>query len=293
MPRWNRIAFYLFLPIYITAACYFFSKYFSLYFKEFPLYAWSDFDCWQFGPGPAFEYVKTVRHLYDEVIFCPQGIIMNAPEMLVTFYMPGDQGCRVGDFRLFNPSRKQLFILKPSRLGYLSREDYQIHKEIFAPNGELAWVIVSFKNAPLDKEEAGTLIADDEGLRFEVIRGKWPSGFDDGCFGAINHGAIRADGVAEARWKLKVPKDGDYEVFARWSRGQSGIRATNTPYTIRHTDGATTVRVNQQQQGGKWNSLGVYRFSKDEPAIITITNDANQWVLADAVKLEYREKPDS
>jgi len=60
---------------------------------------------------------------------------------------------------------------------------------------------------------------------------------------------------AEARWAVKIPASGKYEVFACWT--QYGNRATNTPYMIQHADGEETVRVNQQENGAEWNSLGI------------------------------------
>jgi len=138
----------------------------------------------------------------------------------------------------------------------------------------------------LEKQEGG-VIADDEGPEFTIVSGDWGSGEETerGCYGTSVHWA-NAGGGAEARWTLGIPASGSYEVFARWT--QYGNRATNAPYTIQHADGVDTVRVNQQNGGGEWNSLGSYTFSKDKPAVITITNDADQFVIADAVKLVPR-----
>jgi len=137
------------------------------------------------------------------------------------------------------------------------------------------------------EKRGGEVVADDEGPEFTIISGDWGSGEETerGCYGTSVHWA-NAGGGAEARWTLKIPASGDYEVFARWT--QYGNRATNTPYTIQDADGVDTVRVNQQKGGGEWNSLGIYTFSQDKPAVITITNDADQFVIADAVKLVPR-----
>jgi hypothetical protein len=138
-------------------------------------------------------------------------------------------------------------------------------------------------------EEPGEgIIADDEGPEFKIVSGTWGHGRErvKGCYGDIVHWAPAGGEFAEARWTLEIPVTGDYEVFARWT--QYGNRATDTPYTVQHAGGVATVRVNQQENGGKWNSLGVYRFSEDSPAVISVSNDADNYVIADAVKLEAR-----
>jgi hypothetical protein len=45
--------------------------------------------------------------------------------------------------------------------------------------------------------------------------------------------------------------------------------------------------VNQQKNGGMWNSLGLYYFDQGE-ANIVLTDDADKAVIADAIKFAYR-----
>jgi hypothetical protein len=136
---------------------------------------------------------------------------------------------------------------------------------------------------PEEPEEG--IIADDEDPGFEIVSGTWGHGRERerGCYGDIVHWAPAGGEISEARWTVEIPATGDYEVFARWT--QYGNRATNTPYTVQHAGGADTVRVSQRENGGKWNSLGIYRFSGGTPAVVSITNDADRYVIADAVKL--------
>jgi len=161
------------------------------------------------------------------------------------------------------------------------------HKMVPRQRGKCAFLLFPRPVKPVLEKRGGEVVADDEGPEFTIISGDWFSGEETerGCYGKSVHWA-NAGGGAEARWTLGIPASGDYEVFARWT--QFDNRATNTPYTIQHADGVDTVRVNQQKGGGEWNSLGSYTFSKDKPAVITITNDADQFVIADAVKLVPR-----
>ncbi|MCX6354742.1 MAG: glycosyltransferase family 39 protein [Candidatus Aureabacteria bacterium] len=150
-------------------------------------------------------------------------------------------------------------------------------------NGEIACKPPAPGEAP-PVREAGKIIMDDVYPGFKIVSGKWNSSYTNGCYGKTNHWiGAGGGGLAEAQWNIVIPKTGTYEVFALWT--QSLDRARNAPYLIRHADGIDTVRVNQRENGGTWNSLGIFKFSKDQPASITITNDADQCVIADAVKL--------
>ena len=61
-------------------------------------------------------------------------------------------------------------------------------------------------------------------------------------------------------------------------------RATNAPYTINHAGGSTVVRVNQEVNNGQWVSLGVFNFNAGTASIV-LSTDANEIVIADAIKL--------
>lgn len=76
---------------------------------------------------------------------------------------------------------------------------------------------------------------------------------------------------------------GNYEVFAWWFAYPN--RSTNTPFFIVHQNGTTKVVKNQQTDGGKWVSLGVYSFSNTAEIIIS-SDSTNGYVVADAIKLE-------
>jgi len=86
-----------------------------------------------------------------------------------------------------------------------------------------------------------------------------------------------------ATWTPNVAQAGTYEVFARWTA--SGNRATNATYTVTHASGATPVPVNQQANGGAWNSLGTFTLSPGTVHKVTLTDQANGYVIADAIRL--------
>jgi RHS repeat-associated protein len=84
-------------------------------------------------------------------------------------------------------------------------------------------------------------------------------------------------------WTPTIPAAQRYRVYARWT--QDPNRATDAPYTVHHDGGATTVTVNQEQNGGLWVALGTYAMSPGLNHRVALSDAANGRVIADAVKL--------
>ena len=104
------------------------------------------------------------------------------------------------------------------------------------------------------------------------------------------NGVVQADAVLltadtskvrTATWTYSAPESGNYRVFARWPEGPG--HATNAKYRVQHTGGSSTVTVSQAQRGGQWNELGVFAFAGGSDYAITLSDDANGIVVADAV----------
>ncbi|MEO3430523.1 RHS repeat-associated core domain-containing protein [Pelagibius sp. CAU 1746] len=84
-----------------------------------------------------------------------------------------------------------------------------------------------------------------------------------------------------ASWTYSPAESGDYRVFARWPKGEG--HATNAPYTVQHDGGSSLVTVSQAQRGGQWNELGVFTFTGGQDYAVTLSDDANGTVVADAL----------
>ena len=90
-------------------------------------------------------------------------------------------------------------------------------------------------------------------------------------------------GPSQVTWQPNIPKTGSYTVYAKWvAQAQNATTAT---YTVVHADGTTPVTVNQQQNGGQWNSLGTFNFVPNQNQRIVLTDVADGVVVADAIKL--------
>lgn len=129
------------------------------------------------------------------------------------------------------------------------------------------------------------IVMDDFESEFE---GAWvTSSFGNSVEGSYHHDGNAGKGTKTARFKMKVPASGKYEV--RVSYATATNRATNVPVRIVHAGGETTVKVNQRVHPSLdqvFVSLGEYEFAGDKPAVVEIsTAGTDGYVVADAVQL--------
>jgi len=80
----------------------------------------------------------------------------------------------------------------------------------------------------------------------------------------------------------------EYKLSANWTAHSN--RATNATYRVQYeTEGGTLdelrYTVDQTSGGGEWQQLGVFTPGSTQLAV-TLSNDANGYVIADAIKLE-------
>lgn len=123
-----------------------------------------------------------------------------------------------------------------------------------------------------------------------VLNGKWQYSTHTPPYVGIGylHDQNSDKGKKSVTWTPNIPKSGKYEV--RLSHCHNVRRATNTPVTIVHASGKTTIRINQQEvpkHGKLFRSLGVFKFKKGKAGSITISNEGTdgKYVIADAIQL--------
>jgi PKD repeat protein len=120
--------------------------------------------------------------------------------------------------------------------------------------------------------------------------GEWPNDegwIDDRVSGSVYQYHEAGTGANTATYTFVVEYPGDYDVKASWLG--KWYNASNTPFTIQHADGVTTVLANQRKSVGNvefaWNYLGTFRF---EAGVYTvqISDNANDRVVADSISLQ-------
>ena len=130
----------------------------------------------------------------------------------------------------------------------------------------------------------------DDGTTGYAETGSWTTHvYFEGYQGDYRYAAA-GNGNATASFTFSGLAPGSYQLFTRWV--PSGNRATNTPFTI--ADGATvlsTQQINQQltfndatAAGVLWKSLGTFTISSGT-ARVSLSNNANNFVIADAVRI--------
>ena len=87
-----------------------------------------------------------------------------------------------------------------------------------------------------------------------------------------------------ASFTPNITASGSWTVYAWWPQGTN--RSPSAPYLVTNTGGTTTVSVNQQANGGKWNSLGAFNLGTGTgyPTKLSCWTGSGYVVVADAVK---------
>lgn len=114
--------------------------------------------------------------------------------------------------------------------------------------------------------------------------GTWATLTGAGAYGTDSYWGRNG---ATYTWRVTPAVSGNYQVSAWWiSYSASG---TNIPVDIVNASGTNRVIVNQQLNGSKWNSLGIFPFQAGTTYNITITaaGGSSVYTCADAVKLTY------
>jgi hypothetical protein len=136
---------------------------------------------------------------------------------------------------------------------------------------------------------AGAWVLSSEGQKFYAF------------YTSRNYGVFQPDGFAwsppgqgenVATYVPTIGLNGYYEVY-EW-HGYRGAApndyplALDAPVKITSARGDTSFTVNQTQNFGQWNSLGIFPFDKGKIGKVVFTNKTNGIVISDAVKFVYR-----
>jgi 5-methylcytosine-specific restriction endonuclease McrA len=113
----------------------------------------------------------------------------------------------------------------------------------------------------------------------------WPWRYQEGgYYGAGYRYHAAGTGSCTATWIPTIPRVSYYKVYAWWQAQTS--RASNAPYTINYDGGSETVLVNQQHDSDQWNYLGIWPFTAGTSGSVVLSDDADNNVIADAIKLD-------
>jgi peptidoglycan/xylan/chitin deacetylase (PgdA/CDA1 family)/lysophospholipase L1-like esterase len=107
-----------------------------------------------------------------------------------------------------------------------------------------------------------------------------------GASGSYGTNSVWSRDGSKYTWSFTPSVTGNYDVSMWWTVWPS--RSTSVPVDIRHSGGTARVTINQQGNGGKWNSLGSYSLIAGVSYTVTITSQPGpSSTCADAVKFAY------
>ena len=145
---------------------------------------------------------------------------------------------------------------------------------------------------PLPPAQLPGIVMDDEQA---MTTGIWMrSQFTKSYIGSgYRHDKNEQKGDKTARFRPRLPRDGNYEVRFAYTPGSN--RSPAVPVTVIGADGSKTITINQKQTpsiDGRFVSLGRHRFQRNGPSEVLVTNagttgvviiDAVQFLPADEV----------
>jgi alpha-L-rhamnosidase len=136
--------------------------------------------------------------------------------------------------------------------------------------------------SPTPSPNPNTKIVDDDDSG-SSFTGAWTRQTDlNDKYAASYRYAASGNGSIYGTFTPNLAVSGNYNVYAWWT--QQANRASNTPFTIYYNGGNQTVTKDQRTGGGHWNLLGTYNFTSGTVGYVKITNNADGYVIADAVK---------
>jgi hypothetical protein len=86
-----------------------------------------------------------------------------------------------------------------------------------------------------------------------------------------------------ANWNVSLPSTGTWTVYAWWSQGTN--RPPSVPYIVYYAGGSTSIYVNQQANGGKWNTLTSQSMNSGSNNVkLSCWTTTGYTCIADAIK---------
>ncbi|SFS76355.1 N-acetylmuramoyl-L-alanine amidase [Marininema halotolerans] len=135
-------------------------------------------------------------------------------------------------------------------------------------------------------EDTHVRIIDNNDRKYTFYVGTWPNSTSIKGYYKKNYQPNgKGTGKARFTWKFNPSETGVYKVSIRYTSASD--RASNAPYTVTYADGKYTKSINQKKSGGKWIELGTFNFAKGKQGTVQLTDKANGYVIADAVRFEY------
>jgi cell wall-associated NlpC family hydrolase len=146
----------------------------------------------------------------------------------------------------------------------------------------------SIFTAPEARSATYSQIVDNSNSKRFTAPGWMVSSSDKERYGK-NYRQTRPGAGDPARFKVKIPKTGDYKVYARWPAMKDNNSATR--FGVSTANGLKWKRVNQKEKGGRWVKLGTYKMAQGDRFAVQVAHNTDERgrLVADAVKVVREE----
>ena len=154
------------------------------------------------------------------------------------------------------------------------------------------WVDVTYLWTTGGGTPTGSIIVDSDNTRNDATKarfsmvGTWTAGSSAGYYGSGYYYAATQAVSQPAVFEFYLPAPATKTIDAWWVAGTN--RSTTAPFIITSSAGTNlaTVSVNQQVNGGRWNTLGTYNFPAGWNKVqLSRWTTTGYVVLADAIQV--------
>jgi hypothetical protein len=148
----------------------------------------------------------------------------------------------------------------------------------------------AFEASTFDCAGGAEVIVDDGDSEFMIVSGTWPSRDHPKAYNGTVRFHKAGSGSNKAAWRVDEKiTPGTYEVYTwKFEHQYSDRMGTNVHYRVYHKDGVSGwILVDQSTPGDEWIYLGTFAFDDSSTQGVLITDKADGFVIADAVKLLY------
>lgn len=134
-----------------------------------------------------------------------------------------------------------------------------------------------------------TLHVDNHHSEFLVLSGQWPTIAHPNAYLGDTRVSRPGIGNGKAAWRVDgIVVPGTYDVYA-WKIDHENLNlmATDAHYKVRHRTGFSDwILVDLSVPGNEWVHLGQFEFDQRSAQGVLITDEANGYVTADAIRLD-------
>lgn len=129
---------------------------------------------------------------------------------------------------------------------------------------------------------------DNEDPYFQTLSGTWKSIAHENAHDGTTRYNAPGSGEDQAGWRIDTfIEPGTYEVYVwKFEHALMHLMSSNTPYRVKDKNGMSDwIYVDQSTAGNEWISLGTFEFDNSTIQGVLITDAADGYVIADAIKL--------